>query len=80
VLTLWAAGDGWRSGESKFARYPLVRVDVRRLGRSQLTLGGSPLGSPYEVGCAMAAVIKRIEGGNVHVIDASQALAAYRRK
>jgi 60 kDa SS-A/Ro ribonucleoprotein len=38
-------------------------------GRSQLTLGGSPLGSPYEVGCAMAAVLKRIEGGNVHVID-----------
>jgi 60 kDa SS-A/Ro ribonucleoprotein len=38
-------------------------------GWGQLTLGGSPLGSPYEVGCAMAAVLKRIEGGNVHVID-----------
>lgn len=38
-------------------------------GWNQLTLGGSPLGSPYEIGCAMAAVLKRIEGGNVHVID-----------
>lgn len=38
-------------------------------GWGQLTLGGSPLGSPYEVGCSMAAVLKRIEGGNVHVID-----------
>lgn len=38
-------------------------------GWNQLTLGGSPLGSPYEIGCAMAAILKRIEGGNVHVID-----------
>jgi 60 kDa SS-A/Ro ribonucleoprotein len=38
-------------------------------GRHQLTVGGSPLGSPYEIGCAMAAILKRIEGGNVHVID-----------
>ncbi len=38
-------------------------------GWNQLTLGGSPLGSPYEIGCAMASVLKRIEGGNVHVID-----------
>ena len=38
-------------------------------GWNQLTLGGSPLGSPYEIGCAMAAILKRIEGGNVHVIE-----------
>jgi len=38
-------------------------------GRNQLTLGGSPLGTPYEIGFAMAAILKRIEGGNVHVID-----------
>jgi 60 kDa SS-A/Ro ribonucleoprotein len=38
-------------------------------GRNQLTLGGSPLGTPFEIGCAMAAILKRIEGGNVHVID-----------
>ena len=38
-------------------------------GWNQLSLGGSPLGSPYEIGCAMAAILKRIEGGNVQVID-----------
>jgi len=38
-------------------------------GWNQLTLGGSLLGSPYEIGCAMAAILKRIEGGNAHVID-----------
>jgi len=38
-------------------------------GRNQLTLGGSPLGTPYEIGFAIAAILKRIEGGNVHVVD-----------
>jgi 60 kDa SS-A/Ro ribonucleoprotein len=51
----------------------LVAVDssgsMSGWGRNQLTLGGSPLGTPYEIGCAMAAILKRIEGGNVHVID-----------
>lgn len=54
----------------------LVAVDssgsmshVWRWGGNQLSLGGSPLGTPYEIGCAMAAVLKRIEGGNVHVLD-----------
>jgi 60 kDa SS-A/Ro ribonucleoprotein len=32
-------------------------------------VGGSPIGSPYEVGCAMAVMLARIEKGNVHVID-----------
>ncbi|MFI6182469.1 TROVE domain-containing protein [Nonomuraea sp. NPDC051191] len=32
-------------------------------------LGGSPIGSPYEVGNAMAVMLARIERGNVHVID-----------
>ncbi|RCG31950.1 TROVE domain-containing protein [Sphaerisporangium album] len=32
-------------------------------------VGGSPIGSPYEVGCAMAVTLARIEKGNVHVID-----------
>jgi 60 kDa SS-A/Ro ribonucleoprotein len=36
---------------------------------NKITLGGSPLGSPYEIGCAMAAQIKRIEGRNAHVIE-----------
>jgi len=48
----------------------LVAVDSSgSMSWKQLTLSGSPLGSPYEVGCAMAAILKRIEGGNVHVID-----------
>ncbi|MFI7537083.1 TROVE domain-containing protein [Streptosporangium sp. NPDC049376] len=32
-------------------------------------VGGSPVGSPYEVGCAMAVMLARIEHGDVHVID-----------
>ncbi|PZG22230.1 TROVE domain-containing protein [Nonomuraea aridisoli] len=32
-------------------------------------VGASPIGSPYEVGCAMAVMLARIEKGNVHVID-----------
>ncbi len=36
---------------------------------AQITFGGSPIGTPYEVGCAMAVILKRIEGDNVHVID-----------
>jgi len=48
----------------------LVAVDSSgSMSWHQLTLGGSPLGSPYEIGCAMAAILKRIDGGNVHVID-----------
>lgn len=32
-------------------------------------VGGSPIGTPYEVGCTMAVMLARIEKGNVHVID-----------
>ncbi|MEV0826059.1 TROVE domain-containing protein [Nonomuraea rubra] len=32
-------------------------------------VGGSPVGSPYEVGNAMAVMLARIERGGVHVID-----------
>jgi 60 kDa SS-A/Ro ribonucleoprotein len=35
----------------------------------RVSVGGSPLGAPYEVGCAMAVMLARIEKGNVHVID-----------
>jgi 60 kDa SS-A/Ro ribonucleoprotein len=34
-----------------------------------VVVGGSPVGSPYEVGCTMAVMLSRIEKGNVHVID-----------
>jgi 60 kDa SS-A/Ro ribonucleoprotein len=36
---------------------------------AQVSMGGSPLGTPYEIACAMAAQVKRIEGANAHVID-----------
>ncbi|WP_336214355.1 TROVE domain-containing protein [Nonomuraea sp. LPB2021202275-12-8] len=35
----------------------------------RIEVGGSPIGSPYEVACAMAVMFARIEKGNVHVID-----------
>ncbi|MBT2229762.1 TROVE domain-containing protein [Nonomuraea sp. NEAU-A123] len=38
-------------------------------------VGGSPVGSPYEVGCAMAVMLARIEQ-NVHVIDVDTAVHA----
>jgi 60 kDa SS-A/Ro ribonucleoprotein len=48
----------------------VVAVDSSgSMSYAQVTLGGSPLGSPYEVGCAIAALLKRIEGGNAQVID-----------
>ncbi|WP_237108716.1 TROVE domain-containing protein [Nonomuraea sp. MG754425] len=34
-----------------------------------LQVGGSPIGTPYEVGNAMAVMLARIERGGVHVID-----------
>lgn len=40
-----------------------------------LSYGGSPLGSPYEIGCAMAAMLARIEP-NVHVIDVDTSVHA----
>ena len=40
--------------------------------------GGTPLGSCYEVGNAMAVILHRIEGGNCHVIDVDTAVHASR--
>ncbi|GAA3693374.1 TROVE domain-containing protein [Nonomuraea antimicrobica] len=36
---------------------------------SGVRVGGSPIGSPYEVGNAMAVMLARIERGGVHVIE-----------
>lgn len=47
----------------------LVAVDSSGSMTMPLTLGGSPLGRAYEVGCAMAAMLKRIEGPAVQVLD-----------
>ncbi|MFI7642405.1 TROVE domain-containing protein [Nonomuraea sp. NPDC049400] len=48
----------------------LVAVDSSgSMSYGDVRAGGSPLGTPYEVGCAMAVMLSRIEQGNVHVID-----------
>ncbi|MFI6909631.1 hypothetical protein ACIBKY_50810, partial [Nonomuraea sp. NPDC050394] len=41
-----------------------------------VVVGGSSIGSPYEVGCAMAVMLSRIEKGNVHVIDVDTSVHA----
>ena len=41
-----------------------------------IQVGGSSIGSPYEVGCAMAVMLARIEQGDVHVIDVDTAVRA----
>jgi 60 kDa SS-A/Ro ribonucleoprotein len=56
-------------------RRMLVAVDSSgSMTWGQVAAGGSLLGTAYQVGCGMAAMIKRIEGGNVHVIDADTAV------
>ncbi|WP_329520589.1 TROVE domain-containing protein [Spirillospora sp. NBC_01491] len=48
----------------------LVAVDSSgSMGWSRLFSGGTPLGTCYEVGNAMAVILNRIEGANCHVID-----------
>lgn len=53
----------------------LVAVDSSgSMTHCQVTSGGSPLGSAYEVANAMAAMLARIEGAGVHVIDVDTAV------
>jgi 60 kDa SS-A/Ro ribonucleoprotein len=54
----------------------LVAVDssASMSRRSQVVSGGSPLGTAYEVANAMAVMLARIEGPNVHVIDVDTAV------
>lgn len=48
----------------------LVSVDSSgSMSWASVTADGSDLGPAYVVGCTMAAIIKRIEGANAHVID-----------
>ncbi|MBO3745429.1 TROVE domain-containing protein [Streptosporangiaceae bacterium NEAU-GS5] len=47
----------------------LVAVDSSGSMGQHVFSGGSRLGTAYEVGCAMAVMLARIERGNVHVID-----------
>ncbi|WP_158558109.1 TROVE domain-containing protein [Spongiactinospora gelatinilytica] len=46
-----------------------VMSDAKKGAGGRRQACGSPLGTPYEVGCAMAVILARIERGNVHVID-----------
>ncbi|MEU1883447.1 TROVE domain-containing protein [Streptosporangium sp. NPDC020072] len=48
----------------------LVAVDSSgSMSWNSVVLGGSPIGSPYTVGCAMAVMLARIEQGDIHLID-----------
>jgi 60 kDa SS-A/Ro ribonucleoprotein len=46
-----------------------VAVDSSGSMASPVTMGGSPLGTVYQVGCAMAVMLQRTEGRNVHAIE-----------
>lgn len=43
-----------------------------------ISASGSPLGATYQVACAMATILARIERGNAHVIDVDTAVHASR--
>ncbi len=50
----------------------LVGVDSSgsmSMGHARVIVGGSPLGTPFEVANTMAVMLARIEGANVHVIN-----------
>jgi 60 kDa SS-A/Ro ribonucleoprotein len=53
----------------------IVAVDSSgSMSWAQVAAGGSPLGTAYQVGCVMAAMVKRIEGADAHVIDVDTAV------
>ncbi|GAA3601907.1 TROVE domain-containing protein [Nonomuraea rosea] len=54
----------------------LVAVDSSGSMTNGVSLGGSPLGTVYELACAMAVMLARIERGGVHVIDVDTAVHA----
>jgi 60 kDa SS-A/Ro ribonucleoprotein len=48
----------------------LIAVDSSgSMSWGSVMASGSPLGTAYQVGCAMAVILARIERGNAHVID-----------
>ena len=64
------------SFEAAFGNVPpsgrrlLVAVDSSRsMTWGGVSVGGTPVGTPYEIGCVMAVILSRIERGNAHVID-----------
>ncbi|WP_193319033.1 TROVE domain-containing protein [Nonomuraea phyllanthi] len=55
----------------------LVAVDSSgSMSYGAVHVGGSPVGTPYEVGCAMAVMLARIEQGGAHVIDVDTSVHA----
>jgi 60 kDa SS-A/Ro ribonucleoprotein len=56
----------------------VIAVDSSGSMSSHMTLGGSPLGSVYEVANGMALTTARIEKGNVQVIDVDTSVHASR--
>ncbi|MEU0565317.1 TROVE domain-containing protein [Nonomuraea sp. NPDC005983] len=54
----------------------LAAVDSSGSMEQHVVVGGSPVGSAYEVGCAMAVMLARIERGDVHVIDVDTSVHA----
>ncbi|RBQ18296.1 TROVE domain-containing protein [Spongiactinospora rosea] len=48
----------------------LVAVDSSgSMSHQKVSVGGSPIGTAYEVGCAMAVMLTRVERGGAHVIE-----------
>ncbi|MEW9553719.1 TROVE domain-containing protein [Nonomuraea sp. NPDC050783] len=48
----------------------LVAVDSSgSMSYARVHVGGSDVGTPYEVGCALAVMLARVERGGAHVID-----------
>lgn len=57
----------------------LVAVDSSgSMSYGGVAIGGSPIGRVYDVACAMAVIMARIERGNVHVIDVDLSVHASR--
>lgn len=57
----------------------LVAVDSSgSMSWASVMASGSPLGTCYQVGCTMAAILARIERGNAHVIDVDTMVHASR--
>jgi 60 kDa SS-A/Ro ribonucleoprotein len=55
----------------------LIAVDSSgSMAWGSVMASGSPLGTTYQVGCAMATIMVRIERGNAHVIDVDTSVHA----
>jgi 60 kDa SS-A/Ro ribonucleoprotein len=55
----------------------LIAIDSSGSMGTPVSMSGSPLGTAYQVGCAMAAILVRIERGNAHVIDVDTSVSVH---